>query len=543
MSEAPATNSPEPQQRPKRTVGLLSLTFIAAGGILGSGWLFAPLLTAQLAGPASLIAWGIGAVAMMLLANSFAEVSGVMPVAGGIARIPRFTHGDVSAAVIGWTAWFGYSTQAPIEVAVMLQYLGFKFPFLFDGVPGEGNFTATGYAVAGVLLLIFVIINFLGASFFARMNQGITWIKFVFPIVIAGALLSTRFEVGNFTEHGGFFADGGHGILAAVSSGGVIFALIGFRHAIDMAGEAKNPSVVVPLALILGLLIPVCIYFLLQVAFIGALTSDQLANGWQHIHITNRFGPLAAVAMALGISWLSAVIYGGAVLGPFGGGLVATGSTARITYALARNHFTPSWLEKLSKKSIPTPALLVNFVIGIALLVIFPFREIVAVNSAAITLSFVAGPIAVYALRKQLPDAKRTYKIRGMKIQAVLGFIVSSYIIYWSGWKTNIVLMLVIVASIVFLFIKRILIDKHPLSSIDSREAIWLIPFLTINLTISYLGNFGDGLGVIPFGWDIAILGVLSGATFFVANWCRLSNEKANAYREKYKNPDIPQAH
>ncbi len=43
-----AAEQPKPEL--KRSVGLISLTLIAAGGILGSGWLFSPLLTAQLAG-------------------------------------------------------------------------------------------------------------------------------------------------------------------------------------------------------------------------------------------------------------------------------------------------------------------------------------------------------------------------------------------------------------------------------------------------------------------------------------------------------------
>ena len=71
----PATDS----TRVERSIGPVSLTFIAVGGILGSGWLFSPQLTASLAGPAALISWGIGAFAMVLLAMSFAEVASVLP--------------------------------------------------------------------------------------------------------------------------------------------------------------------------------------------------------------------------------------------------------------------------------------------------------------------------------------------------------------------------------------------------------------------------------------------------------------------------------
>ena len=47
-------------------------------GIIGSGWLFAPLLTSRLAGPAAIFSWIIGGVAMLILALCFAEVMGLV---------------------------------------------------------------------------------------------------------------------------------------------------------------------------------------------------------------------------------------------------------------------------------------------------------------------------------------------------------------------------------------------------------------------------------------------------------------------------------
>lgn len=537
MPDPSDSNDQKTPQQVKRSVGLLALTFMAVGGILGSGWLFIPLLTAQLAGPASLVAWGIGAVAMILLANSFAEVAAVLPVPGGIARIPRFTHGDITSAVIGWTAWVGYCTQAPIEVAVMLQYADVKWPWLFHGAASLGNLTFEGFLVAGGFLLFFVFINALGAAAFARANTAITWVKLVIPIVIVLGLMATYFDAGNFTNssHGGFAPYGMKGILAAVSSGGIIFALIGFRHAIDMAGEAKNPRVTVPLSLLLGLIIPVVIYFLIQIAFLGALSPSELDGGWAGVHASSELGPLSAVIASLGIHWLMAAVYGGVIVGPLGGGLVATGSNARLALALARNRFIPALFQKLSKNAVPVYALILNFVVGMVLLFFLPFREIVAVNSASITLSFTAGPLAVYALRKQLPNVKRMFKIPAMSLQAVLGFVVATMIVYWSGWKTNIILTGIIFLAVGVLLFKRVIVDKKPLSSLDSREALWIIPYVTLFMTVSYLGNFGGGRGIIPFGMDMLIIAVASTIIFYMAIWCRLSNEDAKLFRDRYK--------
>ncbi len=72
----------------RRDIGFIGLTFVAVSAMVGSGWLFAPLLASQAAGPASIVAWAIGGIAMLLLALTYAEISAMLPVAGGIARVP-----------------------------------------------------------------------------------------------------------------------------------------------------------------------------------------------------------------------------------------------------------------------------------------------------------------------------------------------------------------------------------------------------------------------------------------------------------------------
>ena len=142
----------------QRSIGLTGLTFVAVSGIIGSGWLFAPLLTAQVAGPGALLSWMIGGFAMLLLTLCFAEIVALLPVAGGIARIPHFTHGDVTSMMLGWTAWIGYNTAAPIETMAMLHYLGHYFPWIFEHAGVSQDFSVAGNAVGVLVLLLFVIV-------------------------------------------------------------------------------------------------------------------------------------------------------------------------------------------------------------------------------------------------------------------------------------------------------------------------------------------------------------------------------------------------
>lgn len=520
----------EAKKTMKREVGLISLTFVGVSGVIGSGWLFAPMLAAQSAGPASLIAWAIGGVAIVLLALSFAEISAMLPVSGGIARIPHFSHGNVVSTAMGWSAWIGYNTTAPIEVEAMLRYLDPIFPSLYNHAGPAGSFgdlTGVGVLAAALLLFVFTVLNLFGVRLFARFNASITWFKIAIPLVVAAALLIDRFEVSNFTAAGGFSPMGLHGILGSVASGGIIFAYIGFRHTIDMAGEAKNPQVTVPLAIVFSLVICFVIYGALQLAFIGAMPSSSLDNGWANISFTGDYGPISGLATAIGLLWMVSLLNVGAVISPLGGGLVAVGSMGRLAHALSRNGFFPAFMGKLNRFAVPAPALFFNFVVSTSVFILLPFKEVVSLNGAAIILSFVAGPIAVAALRKIDPERKRSFKLPLLFLTGPAAFVVASLIIYWSGWDTFIILAgCLVVGSI--LFIARM--SKTGMGEMDLKPALWMVPYLGGMTIISWMGSFGGGANILKFGWDILVITIFSVIIYWIAVRACLSPEKYESY-------------
>ena len=180
--------------------------------------------------------------------------------------------------------------------------------------------------------------------------------------------------------------------------------------------------------------------------------------------------------------------------------------------------------------------MILNFVIGFSLIAVLDFNTIVAINSAAIVLSFSIGPVAVVALRQQMPHAKRLFHVPAPRFIAAAGFVVSALIVYWSDWTSMRLLLLIVLVAIITMAIRRFLIERKSWRSFDLREAIWLLPFLGSLTLISWLGNFG-GRGSIPFGWDMIILAVLSLINFRIATWCALNNQKATEYRETHKPP------
>src|SRR5262245_25014123 len=79
-------------------------TAMYIGAVLGTGVIALPALAAEVAGPASLVAW-LGLIVLSApLAATFAALGGRYPDAGGVATYGRLAFGDRAAAVVGW--WF-----------------------------------------------------------------------------------------------------------------------------------------------------------------------------------------------------------------------------------------------------------------------------------------------------------------------------------------------------------------------------------------------------------------------------------------------------
>lgn len=105
----------------RRELGLLALTFVSLGSIIGSGWLLGALTAATSAGGASIVAWLLAGGIIVLLALMHAELGAAYPLAGGTARWSRLAFGSLGGFTAGWAAWRHAVAIAPIEVEAALS--------------------------------------------------------------------------------------------------------------------------------------------------------------------------------------------------------------------------------------------------------------------------------------------------------------------------------------------------------------------------------------------------------------------------------------
>ena len=514
----------------KREMGLIGATWASETSIIGSGWLFGALFASQAAGPIALLGWVIGGVAVIFLALVHAELGGMYPVSGGTARFPHLAYGSVAGISFGFFSWVQAITVAPIECFAVMQYGSYYWHGLFDATAngGKGNVTGLGFAMTVVLLIIFTALNFLAMKTFSKVNSGITWWKVAIPVLTIIVLLF-KFHGGNFTAGGGFNPYGWKALFAAIPSAGIVFAYLGFEQADQLAAEIKDPQKNLPRAILLATFIGIIIYVLLQVAFIGAMPSSQLAHGWAKISDPNILaGPFAGLAGIVGLSALAVVLRIDAFVSPFGTGLMYQTSSSRVGYGLGRNRYFPQVFTKVDKNGIPWVSLIVAFVAGLFFLLPFPsWHSLVSLVTGASVLMYAGAPLAMGAFRRQVPEADRPYRVPAGEVMAPIAFIIANMLIYWSGFETVWKLGVVIIIGYVLIGICMAFDENRP--PLDWRSAQWL-PFYLIGIgVISWQGQYSGGAVAaplntnhIPFWWDMLVVAAFSLVIYFWAMATRL---------------------
>jgi amino acid transporter len=539
----------------KRNVGLIGLLWAAEGSVIGSGWLFGAQGALETAGPAALISWGIGAAIIIVLALVHAELGGMFPFAGGTTRFPHYSFGGAAGASFGWFSWLQAAGVAPVEVIAMIQYAQhwhFADSWMHP-VKNEGHtrylLSHTGIAIAIVLIGIMVAINFFGIRLLSRVNSAATWWKVGVPLLTIFALAASSFHGSNFSANGGFMAEGWKNILLAIPLSGIVFSLLGFEQAIQLAGESENPKKHLPRATILSILIGAAIYILIQVVFIGALPEKLIAGGWGSTASTSYTAlayPLAGVAMAVAVTWLAAVLYIDAVISPGGTALIYATSTSRISYGLARNGYVPSAYSKLNRQAVPWVGLITAFITGCIFFLPFPsWQSMIQLTTSASVMMYAGAPLAFGVFRNRLPEWERPYKLPAGKVFAPIAFILANMIILWSGWDTIYKLGITVLIGYVVLIASRVF-NLNPIKPVlDFKAAQWL-PVYLIGMgvitwqsqTFDDLSNLTGGLGTpnhpwFSFGWDMVAVAIFSLVIYFWAQAVALPSERIEGLIEE----------
>lgn len=506
----------------KRTISPFALLLTSISAIIGSGWLFSSYFTAELAGPAALLSWIIGGIFIIIVAFVFAELCAMLPVSGSSVRIPQFTHGSIVSFIFAWMIWLSYLALMTTEVQAVVQYASFYFPTL----AGQGGqLTHQGYFFATILMLLISAFNFYSIRWLIRANSFLTIIKIIIPAMIIITIFIFFFSVQDALHpvHSPFMPHGFHGVLAALSTGGILFAFNGFKQAAEMAGEVKNPQRAVPFAIVGSVIFCLILYVLLQLSFNSSLRITNLIDGWNHILLTNENSPFASILQQNDLPWLLPFLYMGAIIAPFAAGLMYCSSAGRSLAGMSQNGYLPLFLQKISPQGNPLYAITANFFLGMCLFAPLPgWDKMVSFLTSLLAITYAIGPICLLTLRYQVPHQARPLKLPFCSIWTTVALYICTLLAYFSGWDILSKLGIAVAIGFILLIISRFFESKKFKTSLNWRESFWMWPYLIGLSIISYAGDYGHGLNLFPTSVDLIIIALFSIVIMFLAVYFRL---------------------
>ncbi|MEV7781895.1 APC family permease [Kitasatospora sp. NPDC088351] len=493
----------------RRSLGTISLTAVGLGSIIGSGWLFGAERAARLAGPASIVAWVIGAAVALTIALTYSELGSMFPKAGGMVRYGQYSHGSLAGYLAAWANWIAIVSVIPGEATASVQYMSSWHFGWAQGLFNGQELTVSGVAVAGVLLVGYFALNWFAITLFAKTNTAITVFKVVVPTLTASALLLAHFDTSHFQDHGGFAPNGWSAVFTAVAVSGIVWAFNGFQSPLNLAGEARNPGKSLPMAVIGSILIALVIYVVLQIAFLGAVPTADLSQGWGGLAYTS---PLADLSIAWGLNWLALLLYADAFVSPSGTGMIYAATTSRMIHGVQENGHLPAVFGRVDPKTgIPRPALLLNLLIAFLFLAVFRgWGSLAEIVSVATVISYITGPVAVMALRRLAPELPRPVRLRAMPVIAPTAMVFGSLVLYWARWPlTGKVILLMAAGLPIWAWYEL----RKPWAELKPhlKAGVWMIAYLFVMAGVSWAGSadFG-GHGYLPEGWDLLIVAVLA---------------------------------
>lgn len=482
----------------KRHIGRIGLLFSAIGSIIGSGWLFGAYNASQIAGPAAIFSWLIAGLMVMMIGLCYAELGPMFPISGGVVRYPHLVWGSFASYTLGFITWVASAAVPAIEVMGALTYATRYAPFtISQKANGDTVHTLTplGIGIAILLMAIFVAINYYGVRLFAQINNVLVWWKLFIIILVVVVFLVMAFgtatmgSTANFSSHG-FAPNGSAAIFTCIATAGITFSYLGFRQGIELAGETTNPKKNIPFAIIGSVGITAVIYALLQVAFTMGVPGSVLqhSGSWTNLVFQNDAGPLAALAGMAGLTWLAYLLYADAIISPTDTGLIYATIAARVSYAQGRNGNAPRWLAATNRHGVPHWSLFITFLVGIIMFLPFPsWQQLVGFITSATVLSFGSGPLVVAALRRQMPDKERPFRLPGGMFFPLVAFYCANLIVFWGGWDTNMKIFVTVLLGYILLIIFQFTGDRKIKPKLDFKAgAVWLIPWFVAIALQSY---------------------------------------------------------
>ncbi|AIQ18681.1 amino acid permease [Paenibacillus sp. FSL H7-0357] len=316
----------------QRNIGMPQAIALYIGAVLGSGVLIVPGLAAEMAGPASLLAWGFMTLMILPLALSMGLLSAKFPNAGGVSHFVTLAFGPKAGALVGWFFLMSVPIGGPVAALTGAGYM--------TAAMGWGD--GARIAIAAVMLAIGLITNWMGMQVAGKVQIAVV-IAIITVLVFSFATALPRMESTHFTP----FVP--HGWLSIGQAAAILFwCFIGWEAVSHLSEEFKDPQRAAVKGVTIAAIIVGVLYFLSALATVG--TQSYLRGGADSSLVWIISQPLGAwggfIAGLTGLFICTATI------------IAYSSAASRVAFALSRQGYAPKWMGRLSSRyKTPTGAI------------------------------------------------------------------------------------------------------------------------------------------------------------------------------------------
>jgi APA family basic amino acid/polyamine antiporter len=409
----------------RRVIGLAGGIALIVGITIGGGIFRKPPTIAGLV-PNPLVIMGLW-IAFGLIsicgALAVAELSSLLPQAGGVYVFLREAYGDAAAFVFGWLYVL---VTTPTAVAALATVFA-EFLLNLLGLPVASS-TVQAIAIAAIITLTGA--NVLGARVGAAVSEVTTLVKVTaLAAIILGAFLLGNGNVSHIIGDG--VVERG-GLARAVAS--VFWTYDGWIAVSMIAGEVVAPERLMKRIIIIGMLVIVTLYIGANLAYLYMMPVSIMAQQREAIArtvMTEIAGPAAGVVILLAIMT--------SVFGALNGNLLAK---PRVAYAMARDGLTFSFLGKIHPRwSTPWAALLIQGTVAIIMvLVLKDFDTLTTYFVVVEWAALIFAVAAVFVLRRKMAEAPRPFSTPAypwVPLLFVGGTIIGVSAIVWGEFQVG----------------------------------------------------------------------------------------------------------
>lgn len=347
------------------------ITLMSLGAAIGVGLFLGSATAIKLAGPAILISYILGGLAILIIMRALGEMAVHNPVSGSFSRYARDYLGPLAGYITGWNYWFLWVVTCMAEITAVGVYMQMWYP------------ETPSWIWALAALVIMTLINLITVKAYGEFEFWFALIKIIAILAMIfvglGVIIfgigngGVAVGISNLWSNGGFAPNGLIGILMSLQM--VMFAYLGVEMIGVTAGEAKNPKTVIPRAID-------TVFWRILLFYVGALFVIMSIYPWDEIG--ENGSPFVLMFEEIGIGPAAGIINFvvlTAALSSCNSGIFSTG---RMLFNLAEQRQASPSFKKINGTGVPSRAILFSallLLVGVILNYLVPEKVFIWVTS------------------------------------------------------------------------------------------------------------------------------------------------------------------